>query len=87
MADLRLGLNLWSQAATWSEFLAAARQAEALGFDHLWTWDHILAIFGDEDQPILEGYTRPSRRSPRRRSASGWGCSWAPTRSATRASP
>ena len=57
MADLSLGLNLWSQAATWPEFLAAARRAEALGFEHLWTWDHLLAIFGDEDQPILEGYT------------------------------
>ncbi len=57
MAELRLGLNLWSQAATWPEFLAAARRAEALGFEHLWTWDHLLAIFGDEDQPILEGYT------------------------------
>ncbi len=56
MADLRLGLNLWSQAATWPEFLATARRAEDLGFDHLWTWDHLLAIFGDEDQPILEGY-------------------------------
>jgi len=57
MADLSFGLNLWSQAATWPEFLAAARRAEALGFEHLWTWDHLLAIFGDEDQPILEGYT------------------------------
>ena len=57
MAALRLGLNLWSQAATWPEFLATARRAEDLGFDHLWTWDHLLAIFGDEDQPILEGYT------------------------------
>src|SRR5262245_57971260 len=57
MADLRLGLNLWSQAATWPEFLATARRAEALGFDHLWPWDHLLAIFGEEDQPILEGYT------------------------------
>ncbi len=57
MTTLRLGLNLWSQAATWPEFLAAARRAEALGFDHLWTWDHLLPIFGDEDQPILEGYT------------------------------
>jgi len=57
MADLSFGLNLWSQAATWPEFLAAARRAEALGFEHLWTWDHIYAIFGDPYQPILEGYT------------------------------
>ena len=57
MADLRLGLNLWSQASDWPSFLGAARRAEALGFDHLWTWDHVLAIFGDPDQPIFEGYT------------------------------
>jgi len=57
MTDLRLGLNLWSQAATWPSFLAAARRAEALGYDHFWTWDHVLAIFGEEDQPIFEGYT------------------------------
>ena len=27
-----------------------------LGYDSLWTWDHIYAIFGDPHQPILEGY-------------------------------
>ena len=57
MADLRLGLNLWSQASDWPSFLAAARRADELGYDHLWTWDHVLAIFGDPDQPIFEGYT------------------------------
>ena len=57
MGELRLGLNLWSQASDWPSFLDAARRAERLGFDHLWTWDHLLAIFGDPDQPILEGYT------------------------------
>jgi alkanesulfonate monooxygenase SsuD/methylene tetrahydromethanopterin reductase-like flavin-dependent oxidoreductase (luciferase family) len=57
VSDLRLGLNLWSQAASWPEFIGAARRAEALGYDHVWTWDHVLAIFGAEDQPILEGYT------------------------------
>ena len=57
MADLRLGLNLWSQASDWPSFLAAARRAETLGFDHVWTWDHVLAIFGDPGQPIFEGYT------------------------------
>src|SRR3954468_5922292 len=57
MPDLRLGLNLWSQAAPWPSFLATARRAEALGYDHFWTWDHLLAIFGEEDQPIFEGYT------------------------------
>ena len=30
MTDLRLGINLWSQAATWQELLAAARRVDAL---------------------------------------------------------
>ena len=72
MADLRLGLNLWSQASDWPSFLAAARRAETLGFDHVWTWDHVLAIFGDPDQPIFEGYTALAA-SPRRPSGSGSG--------------
>ncbi len=57
MTDLRLGILLWSQAATWEEMLAAAKRVDALGYDHLWTWDHLYAIFGDPYQPIFEGYT------------------------------
>ena len=57
MAEVKLGANLWSQASDWPAFLEAGRQAERLGFDHLWTWDHVLAIFGDPSQPIFEGYT------------------------------
>jgi alkanesulfonate monooxygenase SsuD/methylene tetrahydromethanopterin reductase-like flavin-dependent oxidoreductase (luciferase family) len=55
--DIRLGINLWSQATDWDGFLAAGRLAERLGYDHLWTWDHVLPIFGELDQSILEGYT------------------------------
>ncbi len=57
MTDLRLGIALWSQASDWPGFLAAAERAERLGYDHVWTWDHLQAIFGDPDQPIFEGYT------------------------------
>jgi alkanesulfonate monooxygenase SsuD/methylene tetrahydromethanopterin reductase-like flavin-dependent oxidoreductase (luciferase family) len=57
MTDVKLGVNLWSQASDWPAFLAAGQRVEQLGFDHLWTWDHIYAIFGDPDQPIFEGYT------------------------------
>lgn len=57
MPEIKLGLNLWSQASGWPEFLEAAQNAERLGYEHLWTWDHIYAIFGDPLQPILEGYT------------------------------
>lgn len=57
MPDVKLGINLWSQASDWPGFLAAGRRADQLGYDHLWTWDHIHAIFGDPQQNIFEGYT------------------------------
>jgi alkanesulfonate monooxygenase SsuD/methylene tetrahydromethanopterin reductase-like flavin-dependent oxidoreductase (luciferase family) len=54
---VKLGINLWSQASDWPTFLAAGRRADDLGYDTLWTWDHVYAIFGDPHQPIFEGYT------------------------------
>ncbi len=57
MSEVKLGINLWSQASDWPTFLAAAQRAEDLGYEHLWTWDHVYAIFGDPYQPIHEGYT------------------------------
>ncbi len=55
--DLKLGILLWSQAATWPEMLDAAKRVDRLGYAHLWTWDHLYAIFGDPYQPIVEGWT------------------------------
>lgn len=52
-----MGVLLWSQAATWPQFEKAARHVDRLGYDHLWTWDHLYAIFGDPYQPIFEGWT------------------------------
>src|SRR3954470_7613568 len=34
----------------------AAKRVDELGYDHLWTWDHLYAIFGDPYQPIVEGW-------------------------------
>ncbi len=57
MTTLNLGVLLWSQGATWQEQLDAARSVDRLGYDHLWTWDHVYAIFGDPYQPIFEGWS------------------------------
>jgi alkanesulfonate monooxygenase SsuD/methylene tetrahydromethanopterin reductase-like flavin-dependent oxidoreductase (luciferase family) len=35
----------------------AAIRVDRLGYDHLWTWDHLYAIFGDPYQDFFEGYT------------------------------
>ena len=54
---VRFGAQLWSQATDWPTFRDAALAAEAAGWDSIWTWDHVLAIFGPWQQPILEGWT------------------------------
>ena len=55
--DIRLGAQLWSQHTDWPGIRDAAIAAEAVGWDSVWTWDHLLAIFGPAEQPILEGWT------------------------------
>jgi alkanesulfonate monooxygenase SsuD/methylene tetrahydromethanopterin reductase-like flavin-dependent oxidoreductase (luciferase family) len=57
VTELKTGILLWSQAATWPEMVDAAKRVDQLGYDHLWTWDHVYAIFGDPYQPIVEGWT------------------------------
>jgi alkanesulfonate monooxygenase SsuD/methylene tetrahydromethanopterin reductase-like flavin-dependent oxidoreductase (luciferase family) len=57
MTNVKIGINLWSQATDWPAFLDAARRVERLGYDSLWTWDHLHAIVGEPQQPIFEGYT------------------------------
>jgi alkanesulfonate monooxygenase SsuD/methylene tetrahydromethanopterin reductase-like flavin-dependent oxidoreductase (luciferase family) len=54
--DTKLGILLWSQGTSWADFEAGARRVDELGYDQLWTWDHLYAIFGDPLQPIFEGW-------------------------------
>ena len=54
---IRFGAQLWSQSTDWPGFRDAALAAEANGWDSVWTWDHVLAIFGPWRQPIFEGWT------------------------------
>ncbi len=54
---MRFGAQLWSQHTGWPAFRDAALAAEANGWDSVWTWDHLLAIFGPWEQPILEGWS------------------------------
>jgi alkanesulfonate monooxygenase SsuD/methylene tetrahydromethanopterin reductase-like flavin-dependent oxidoreductase (luciferase family) len=56
LPDIKLGVLLWSQATDWPSFERAACRVDELGYDSLWTWDHLYAIFGDPYQPIYEGW-------------------------------
>ena len=57
MTEVRFGLQLWSQQTDWPAFRDAALAADGAGWDSIWTWDHLLAIFGPWEQPIFEGWS------------------------------
>jgi alkanesulfonate monooxygenase SsuD/methylene tetrahydromethanopterin reductase-like flavin-dependent oxidoreductase (luciferase family) len=57
MAAIGMGVQLWAQNTDWPSYLRAARMVDELGYDHLWTWDHLVAAVGDPDRPVFEGYT------------------------------
>jgi alkanesulfonate monooxygenase SsuD/methylene tetrahydromethanopterin reductase-like flavin-dependent oxidoreductase (luciferase family) len=54
---VRIGVLLWPQTPSWPELRDAAIRADRAGLDSLWTWDHLNAIVGPFEQPILEGWT------------------------------
>jgi alkanesulfonate monooxygenase SsuD/methylene tetrahydromethanopterin reductase-like flavin-dependent oxidoreductase (luciferase family) len=56
MPTIRLGIQLWAQATDWPSYMAAAKRVDELGYDDLWTWDHLLSAVGADDQPVFEGY-------------------------------
>jgi F420-dependent oxidoreductase-like protein len=56
MPDVRLGALCWNQYTDWPSLLAAGLRAEDLGYESLWTWDHLYPIVGSSDGPIHEGW-------------------------------
>jgi alkanesulfonate monooxygenase SsuD/methylene tetrahydromethanopterin reductase-like flavin-dependent oxidoreductase (luciferase family) len=59
-APIKLGANCWNQYTDYQSWLAAEQRADRLGFDSLWTWDHLYPIVGTHEGPILEPYTAMS---------------------------
>jgi alkanesulfonate monooxygenase SsuD/methylene tetrahydromethanopterin reductase-like flavin-dependent oxidoreductase (luciferase family) len=64
-APFRLGANCWNQYTDWPSWLGAMQQADTLGFDSIWTWDHVYPIVGSWQGPILEAYTAISAAAVR----------------------
>jgi alkanesulfonate monooxygenase SsuD/methylene tetrahydromethanopterin reductase-like flavin-dependent oxidoreductase (luciferase family) len=54
--DIRLGVLCWNQYTDWPSLLEAGVRADRLGYDTLWTWDHLYPIIGDSHGPIFEGW-------------------------------
>ena len=57
MSDpVKLGMLAWNQYTSWPAMRDAAVRADQLGYDDIWTWDHLYPIVGSDDGPILEGW-------------------------------
>ena len=66
----------WRAADAWSNAIARARQAEALGFESLWVFDHFTTVPQPTDEITFESFTMLGRDRRRRRSGSGSGTWW-----------
>ncbi len=56
MAQVKLGALCWNQYTDWPALHEAGVRADRLGYDSLWTWDHLYPIVGDSHGPIFEGW-------------------------------
>ncbi len=59
-APLKLGADIWNQYTDWPAFKAAHLRAEELGYESLWTMDHIYPPNKPSDGPIFEAFTAMS---------------------------
>lgn len=57
MSELKLGITLPQFSGDVAQLLDAALEAEALGLDSLWAFDHLWPLSGGKERPILEGWT------------------------------
>jgi alkanesulfonate monooxygenase SsuD/methylene tetrahydromethanopterin reductase-like flavin-dependent oxidoreductase (luciferase family) len=56
-AGIQLGLLCWNQYTSWADLRAAGIRADELGYDDIFTWDHLYPIVGSHEGPMLEAYT------------------------------
>ena len=56
MSDVKLGALCWNQYTDWPSLLAAGQRADRLGYDTLWTWDHLYPIQGSSSGPMFEAW-------------------------------
>jgi alkanesulfonate monooxygenase SsuD/methylene tetrahydromethanopterin reductase-like flavin-dependent oxidoreductase (luciferase family) len=54
--EIKAGVLPLPQGTDWPSLLEVGRRADELGYDSLWTWDHLYPIQGDWRRPIFEGY-------------------------------
>lgn len=54
---IRIGVQIQPQHTSYQAMRDAWLRCEELGADTLWTWDHLLPLFGDPEGSSFEGWT------------------------------
>ena len=57
MSAFKVGVQLRPQGTSTDQIKAAWEQADAMGVDSIWTWDHFYPLFGDPDATHFEGWS------------------------------
>ena len=56
MPRFKVGVQLHPQATTTADLRAAWREADGLGVDSIWVWDHFFPLYADPDAAHFECY-------------------------------
>jgi alkanesulfonate monooxygenase SsuD/methylene tetrahydromethanopterin reductase-like flavin-dependent oxidoreductase (luciferase family) len=54
---LHFGVQLQAQGTTWADYAAGLQAVEDMGFESVWTFDHLLPFVGADDRPCFETLT------------------------------
>jgi alkanesulfonate monooxygenase SsuD/methylene tetrahydromethanopterin reductase-like flavin-dependent oxidoreductase (luciferase family) len=54
--SVKLGLSVYPQETSWAAMIEVVRHADGLGYDSLWTWDHLLGIGREGHQSVFEAW-------------------------------
>lgn len=54
---VRFGVTVQPQRTSWQDYAPAVQAVEAMGFDTLWNFDHLLPWCGDPGDPCFETWT------------------------------
>jgi len=57
MARFQVGFHFFQQNATMAQLRTAWQEADRMGVDSIWPWDHFFPIFGDPGGTSFEGWS------------------------------
>ena len=55
VGQVKIGALCWNQYTEWPGMLEAGVRADGLGYDSIWTWDHLYPIVGSLERPDPRG--------------------------------